>query len=105
MELGVFIPIANNGWMISKTAPQYKPTFELNRPICQLVEEIGFDFVFCSDLKILLASESHWEPIVMTRVGFIGLGQIGRAMALNLVGAFDLMVHDLRAEPCEHTTR
>ncbi len=35
----------------------------------------------------------------MTRVGFIGLGQMGKAMALNLVGAFDLMVYDLRAEP------
>jgi 3-hydroxyisobutyrate dehydrogenase-like beta-hydroxyacid dehydrogenase len=33
-------------------------------------------------------------------VGFIGLGQMGKAMALNLVGAFDLMVYDLRAEPC-----
>lgn len=37
----------------------------------------------------------------MTRVGFIGLGQMGKAMALNVVGAFDLMVYDLRAEPCD----
>lgn len=36
----------------------------------------------------------------MTRVGFIGLGQIGKAMATNLVGGFDLMVYDVRAEPC-----
>ena len=45
-ELGTFIPIANNGWMVSRTAPQYKPTFDLNRRICQLSEAIGFDFVF-----------------------------------------------------------
>ena len=45
-ELGTFIPIANNGWIISRTAPQYMPTFDLNRRICQLSEEIGFDFVF-----------------------------------------------------------
>lgn len=31
MDIGVFIPIANNGWLISKTSPQYMPTFELNR--------------------------------------------------------------------------
>jgi 3-hydroxyisobutyrate dehydrogenase-like beta-hydroxyacid dehydrogenase len=37
----------------------------------------------------------------MTRVGFIGLGQMGKAMALNLVGEFDLMVYDPRAEPCD----
>jgi len=31
MELGVFIPIGNNGWLISTTSPQYRPTFDLNR--------------------------------------------------------------------------
>lgn len=45
-EFGVFIPIANNGWIVSRTAPQYMPTFDLNRRITQLAEEIGFDFVF-----------------------------------------------------------
>ena len=30
MELGVFIPIGNNGWLISTTSPQYKPSFDLN---------------------------------------------------------------------------
>ena len=34
MDLGVFIPIGNNGWLISTTSPQYKPTFELNRRSC-----------------------------------------------------------------------
>ena len=31
MQLGVFIPIGNNGWLISTTSPQYKPTFDLNK--------------------------------------------------------------------------
>ncbi len=30
MQLGVFIPIGNNGWLISTTSPQYKPSFDLN---------------------------------------------------------------------------
>jgi 3-hydroxyisobutyrate dehydrogenase-like beta-hydroxyacid dehydrogenase len=35
-----------------------------------------------------------------TRVGFIGLGNMGKPMAINLVKAgFDLMVYDVRAEP------
>ena len=35
-----------------------------------------------------------------TRVGFIGLGQQGRPMAINLSeDGFDLMVHDIRAGP------
>ena len=35
-----------------------------------------------------------------TRVGFIGLGNIGKPMALNVAKAgFDLMAYDLRQEP------
>jgi pyrimidine oxygenase len=44
VEIGVFIPIGNNGWLISTTAPQYKPTFELNRQIVAKAEAYGFDF-------------------------------------------------------------
>ncbi|HQT77778.1 MAG: pyrimidine utilization protein A [Rhodospirillales bacterium 20-64-7] len=44
MEVGVFIPIGNNGWLISKTAPQYKPSFDLNREIVQRAEHYGLDF-------------------------------------------------------------
>ena len=44
MEIGVFIPIGNNGWLISTTSPQYMPTFELNREIVQRAEHYGMDF-------------------------------------------------------------
>src|SRR3954466_12844298 len=44
MELGVFIPIGNNGWVISTTSPQYKPSFDLNREVVQRAERFGFDF-------------------------------------------------------------
>ena len=35
MEMGVFIPIGNNGWLISETSPQYKPSFDLNKAVVQ----------------------------------------------------------------------
>jgi pyrimidine oxygenase len=44
MQLGVFIPIGNNGWLISTTSPQYKPSFDLNNTIVQKAEGFGFDF-------------------------------------------------------------
>ena len=44
MHLGVFIPIGNNGWLISTTSPQYKPSFDLNRTIVEKAEGFGFDF-------------------------------------------------------------
>jgi len=44
MDIGVFIPIANNGWLISTASPQYMPTFDLNREIVQKAERYGLDF-------------------------------------------------------------
>jgi pyrimidine oxygenase len=46
LELGVFLPIGNNGFLMSKTAPQYKPSFEMNKQVAILAENFGFDFVF-----------------------------------------------------------
>ncbi|HET6971986.1 MAG TPA: LLM class flavin-dependent oxidoreductase, partial [Phenylobacterium sp.] len=44
MDIGVFIPIGNNGWLISSTSPQYMPSFELNKQVTQKAERYGFDF-------------------------------------------------------------
>jgi len=46
LELGVFLPIGNNGFLMSETAPQYAPSFEMNRQIAVLAENLGFDYVF-----------------------------------------------------------
>jgi pyrimidine oxygenase len=44
MKIGVFIPIGNNGWLLSEHAPQYLPTFELNKQITLEAERYGLDF-------------------------------------------------------------
>ena len=43
MDTGVFIPIGDNGWLISKTSPQYMPTFELNKAVVLAAEKYGLD--------------------------------------------------------------
>jgi pyrimidine oxygenase len=45
MQVGVFVPINNNGWLISETAPQYKPSFDMNKAIAQAAEKHGLDFL------------------------------------------------------------
>jgi pyrimidine oxygenase len=35
VDFGVFIPIGNNGWLISENSPQYMPTWELNKNVVQ----------------------------------------------------------------------
>ena len=44
MNVGVFIPIGNNGWLLSENAPQYLPSFELNKQITLKAEKYGLDF-------------------------------------------------------------
>ena len=44
MDIGVFIPINNNGWIISATSPQYMPSFDLNRRVVEKAEGYGLDF-------------------------------------------------------------
>ncbi|GAA4928846.1 pyrimidine oxygenase [Actinomycetospora succinea] len=44
MDFGVFIPIGNNGWLISENSPQYMPTWDLNRNVVQEAERQGFAF-------------------------------------------------------------
>jgi pyrimidine oxygenase len=44
MDFGVFLPIGNNGWLISENAPQYKPSFELNKTVALEAERQGFAF-------------------------------------------------------------
>jgi len=44
MELGVFPPIGNNGWVISTSWPQDMPTFDLKRTVTEQAERYGFDF-------------------------------------------------------------
>jgi pyrimidine oxygenase len=45
VKIGVFIPIGNNGWLISENSPQYHPTFALNKQITLTAEQYGLDFV------------------------------------------------------------
>src|SRR5207237_9219732 len=45
MEVGIFTPIGNNGWLISENSPQYMPSFDLNKEIAQKAEKYGLDFL------------------------------------------------------------
>jgi pyrimidine oxygenase len=44
-ELGVFLPVCNNGYIVSTTAPQYPPSYAMNKAMTLLAEDLGFSFV------------------------------------------------------------
>ena len=44
MEIGIFLPIAKGGFIISKNVPPTWPTWELNKNVTLKCESLGFDF-------------------------------------------------------------
>lgn len=44
MEIGIFLPIAKNGFIVSNNVPPTWPTWELNRDVTLKCEAAGFDF-------------------------------------------------------------
>jgi pyrimidine oxygenase len=44
MDFGVFLPVVENGYTVSLTSPQFKPTYDLNKRVAQQAEEAGFTF-------------------------------------------------------------
>jgi pyrimidine oxygenase len=44
-DLGVFLPIANGGWILSSTSPRLDGSYEYNRQVAVLAEETGLDFI------------------------------------------------------------
>jgi pyrimidine oxygenase len=46
IEVGIFLPVGNNGYLMSTTSPQYMPTWELQRDLAVAAEALGYDFLF-----------------------------------------------------------
>lgn len=44
MDLGIFLPIASNGFIASRASPQFMPSWALNRDVTQKCEDLGFEF-------------------------------------------------------------
>jgi pyrimidine oxygenase len=77
VELGVFLPISNNGWIVSKTAPQYKPTFELNSRITRAAEALGFEFVLSMCRWRGYGGETeHWDHNLESLTLMAGLAAV-----------------------------
>jgi pyrimidine oxygenase len=45
LDFGVFLPIANGGWIISENTPPLDASFELNKQASILAEQLGYSFL------------------------------------------------------------
>ena len=77
MQVGVFIPIANNGWLISRTSPQYLPSFDLNKRITLAAERHGLDFVLSMiKLRGFGGESQFWEHALESFTLMAGLAAV-----------------------------
>jgi pyrimidine oxygenase len=45
-RVGLFLPIGEHGFIVSKTSPSIQATYGYNKEVTLLAEELGYDFVF-----------------------------------------------------------
>src|ERR1700761_4907856 len=88
MEIGVFLPIGNNGWLISETAPQYMPSFDLNREIALKAEGYGLDFVLTMiKLRGFGGKTQFWEHNLESFTLMAGLAAVTKRLKIYATAA------------------
>ena len=50
LRTGLFLPVANHGWVMSTSAPEDPATFALNLRLTQRAEAMGMDMVLCQSV-------------------------------------------------------
>src|SRR6201992_1479970 len=88
MDIGVFIPIGNNGWLISTTSPQYMPSFELNKQIVLKAEHYGLDFALSMiKLRGFGGTSEFWDHNLESFTLMAGLAAVTRRIRLHAPAA------------------
>jgi pyrimidine oxygenase len=88
MDIGIFTPIGNNGWLISSNAPQYLPTFALNKTIVQRAEHYGFDFALSMiKLRGFGGKTEFWEHNMESFTLMAGLAAVTSKIQLFATAA------------------
>ncbi|MCQ4159180.1 pyrimidine utilization protein A [Roseomonas sp. GC11] len=83
MDIGIFIPIGSNGWLISTTSPQFKPSFELNRIVTQKAEEYGLDFALSMiKLRGFGGKSEFWDHCLESFTLMAGLAAVTKRIRL-----------------------
>jgi len=77
MDIGVFIPIGSNGWLISTTSPQYKPSWALNKDVVQKAEKYGMEFALSmTKLRGFGGKSEFWDHAMESFTLMAGLAAV-----------------------------
>jgi pyrimidine oxygenase len=82
-EFGVFLPIANGGWIVSRSTPPLDGGWAQNRDAALIAEEEGFDFVMAmGKWRGFGGSTSHWGTSLEAVTMMAGIAAITRRVKL-----------------------
>ena len=77
VQFGIFLPIANGGWIVSRNAPAIDGSFELNRKAIVLAETIGLDFALSMmKWRGFDGPTSHWGTCLESMMLMSALSQV-----------------------------
>ena len=74
---GVFLPIANGGWIISKNTPTLDGLYQTNREAAIIADEIGLDFIMSmSKFRGFGGETNHWSTSMESMTMMAGLAEV-----------------------------
>lgn len=75
-DLGVFMPMANGGWILSKNAPPLDGSYAYNRQVALAAEDAGLDFIMAmAKYKGYGGETNHWESTLDSVVMMAALAE------------------------------
>lgn len=78
-DIGVFLPIANGGWIMSSNAPKLDGSYALNRRIAVLADQLGLDFVLSMAKWRGYGGETgHWDVSLDAQILIAALAEATR---------------------------
>jgi pyrimidine oxygenase len=77
LQFGIFLPIANGGWITSRNAPPVDGSFELNKQSIILAEQIGLDFALSMmKWRGFGGPTNHWGVCLESMMLMAALSQV-----------------------------
>lgn len=78
-DLGLFLPIANGGWILSASAPKLDGSYAYNRRVAQLADEHGYDFIMSmAKWRGYGGATEHWRYSLDSQIMMAGLAEVTR---------------------------
>lgn len=76
VEFGVFLPVGNGGWITSTTSPQLPATYDYNKEVTILAEQLGFDFALSmAKWRGYGGPSRHWDVTLESLTTMAGLAE------------------------------